>query len=229
VTSIILNAQTLRTRAHVNKLVATSVVPPFTAAQSYSQVIRDTLFAKTVVLPFYAGFKARRSKQLPIQEPILPYLGVYIISEDMPPDGDDNAGEIRFIHLLRVGWQVIIENNDPVATELKLDKAFWAIMSLWTDAKLTNMWRSDMVDNTLIEGVTRGSRRHAFGNIGSTQQPIAELEYIATVKYRTSWPALVTDTLDEINVQVVPLAADGTVPPPGTVQRIIMDYEFTST
>jgi hypothetical protein len=86
-----------------------------------------------------------------------------------------------------------------------------------------------MVDNALIEGVARGSRRHVFDNVGSNQQPIAELEYYATIKYRTSWPALVTDTLDEINVQVVPLAADGTVPPRGSVQRIIMDYEFTST
>jgi hypothetical protein len=228
-TSTILTAQTIRTRAHVNKLVSMSIVPPFTASQSYSQVIRDTLYAKTVTLPFFAGFKSRRSKQLPIQEPILPYLGVYILAEDMPPDGDDNAGEIRFIHLLRIGWQVIIENNDPLATELKLDKAFWAIMSLWTDAHLTNFWVSDMTDNTRIEGVARGTRRHVLDNIGSNQQPIAELEYVATIKYRTSWPAYVTDTLDEIRVQVVPLAADGTVPPPGSVQRIIMDYEFTSS
>jgi hypothetical protein len=228
-TSIILTAQTIRTRAHVNKLVATSIVPPFTATQSYSQVIRDTLYAKTVTLPFFAGFKSRRSKQLPIQEPILPYLGVYILAEDMPPDGDDNAGEIRFIHLLRIGWQIIIENNNPLQSELTLDKAFWAIMSLWTDAKLTNMWQSDMVDGTRIEGISRGTRRHVWDNVGSNQQPIAELEYVATIKYRTCWPALVTDTLDSIHIQAVPLAADGTVPPPGSVQRIIMDYEFTST
>src|SRR6516165_7001902 len=92
-----------------------------TATQSYSQVIRDALFATVVQLPFFQGFKARRSKQLPLQEPILPYLGVYIIGEDMMPDGDVGAGDIRFIHMLRIGFQVIIDNNDPVQSELYLD------------------------------------------------------------------------------------------------------------
>src|SRR5262249_43271590 len=103
-----------------------------TNTQSYSQVIRDAMFAYVVQLPFFQGFKARRSKQLPIQEPLLPYLGVYIIDEDMQPDGDPNVGDIRFVHDLRIGFQVIIENNDPVAAELKLDEAFWALMNgLW--------------------------------------------------------------------------------------------------
>jgi hypothetical protein len=199
-----------------------------TDTQSYSQVIRDALFATVVQLPFFAGFIARRSKQLPIQQPLLPYLGVYIVSEEMPPDGDINAGDIRFIHSLRIGFQVIIENNDPVASELKLDAAFWTIMNgLWTNAALMNMINSSMPDNTRIEGVERGTRRHVWGTIGKVETPIGELEYIATLKYRTEWfPTGFPDLLD-INVQTVPLAADGTVPPADQVQRIISDYEFT--
>jgi hypothetical protein len=201
-----------------------------TATQSYSQVIRDSMFAMLVQLPFFTGFKARRSKQLPIQEPLLPYLGVYIIAEEMPPDGDPNAGDIRFMHDLRVGCQVIIENNDPVASELKLDEAFWAIMNgLWTNNGLTNVVKSEMDDNTLIECIPRGVRRHVWGTIGKNQQPIGELEYIPTVRYRSEWFPTIPDDLTDIHVEAVPLADDGTVPPATEVQRVIMEYEFTSS
>jgi hypothetical protein len=201
-----------------------------TDTQSYSQVIRDALYAKVVQLPFFEGFVSRRSRQLLIQEPLLPYLGVYIIGEEMPPDGDLNAGDIRFIHSLRIGFQVIIENNDPVQSELTLDAAFWAIMNgLWTDANLTNFIESDMPDNTRIEGVERGTRRHVWGTAGSStnEKPIGELEYIASLRYRTEWyPSGFPDLLD-IHVETVPLADDGTVPDASTVQRIITEYEFT--
>jgi hypothetical protein len=198
-----------------------------TATQSYSQVIRDALFATVVQLPFFQGFKARRSKQLPLQEPILPYLGVYIIGEDMMPDGDVGAGDIRFIHMLRIGFQVIIDNNDPVQSELYLDQAFWAIMNgLWTDADLTNMIQTDMPDNVRFEGVERGSRRHVWGSIGNNQQPIGELEYVPIIKYRTEWYPTDFPDLLRIHEEVVPMADDGSVPDASTVQRIIVEYEF---
>jgi hypothetical protein len=201
---------------------------PVTAYQSYSQVIRDAFFAKAVKLPFFAGFTARRSKQLPIQQTHIPYLGVYIAAEDMGPDGDANAGEIRFIHRLQVCFQVIIENNDPVAAELKLDGAFWAIMNgLWRDPKLTNFINSDMPDNTRIEAIERGRRVHAFGAYGANnEKPYAELSYFATVIYRAEYGATVTDDLHTIYVEFARVAKDGTVPPASEIQRIIAQYEF---
>lgn len=200
------------------------------AVQSYSQIIRDTLFAKTVQLPFFTGFKARRSKQLPIQEPLLPYLGVYIIGEDMPPDGDANAGDIRFINDLKIGWQVIIENNDPIASELKLDAAFWAIMNgLWCDAKLTNFWQSDMTGGALIEGVMRGTRIHNWGVIGKRDIPMGEMQYIATIRYRTMFDPVITDRLLRIHEEVVPISGTEPVPPASEVQRIIIEYEFDAS
>jgi hypothetical protein len=202
-----------------------------TLTQSYSQVIRDAMFATLVQLPFFAPFKARRSKQLPMQEPILPYLGVYIVGEEMPADGDVGAGDIRFIHMLRIGFQVIIENNDPVQSELYLDQAFWAIMNgLWTDADLTNMIETDMPDNVRFEGVERGTRRHVWGTMGATnEKPIGELEYIATVKYRTEWFPSNFPDLRRIHEEVVPLPEQGLVPPASQVQRIIIEYEFLPT
>jgi hypothetical protein len=202
---------------------------PIVTAQSYSQVIRDSLFAKTVRLPFFRGFAARRSKQLPIQQFLLPYLGVYIIAEDMGPDGDANAGVVRFIHRLQVGWQVIIENNDPVAAELKLDQAFWAIMNgIWRDARLMNFINSDMPDNTRIEAVERGRRTHNWG-VASTnnETPYGELQYYATIVYRADYPPEITDDLLRIHVETVPMVnGRADVPGAGEVQRIITEYEF---
>jgi hypothetical protein len=201
-----------------------------TDTQSYSQVIRDALFATVVQLPFFADFIARRSKQLPMQEPLLPYLGVYIISEEMPPDGDVNAGDIRFTHTLRVGFQVIIQNNDPVESELELDAAFWAIMNgLWTDDGLTNLIESGMPDNTRIEGIERGSRRHVWGVIGKGETPIGELEYVVALRYRTEWYPTGFPDLLHIHQETVPIMdnyANG-VPDGSEVQRIITEYEFT--
>ena len=141
-----------------------------TETQSYSQVIRDSFFAAAVSLPFFQGFFARRSKQFPVQQYQLPYLGVYIIGEDMTPDGEPNSGEIRFIHHLHIGFQVMIENNDPVAAELKLDAALWALMNgLWRDPRLMNFIASDMPDNTRVEAIESGNRVHTWGMTGASK------------------------------------------------------------
>jgi len=199
-----------------------------TDTQSYSLVIRDSIFAVLVTLPFFQGWKSRRCKMLPVQPENLPYLGVYIVDEDMRPDGDLNAGDIRFSHSLRLGFSVVIANNDPVAAELKLDASFWAIMNgVWRNDGLTNLLISGMEDNTRIEGVARGSRKHIWGNAGlNNETPIAEMQYIATVFYRSQFAPIITDDLLLINVETVPLGKDG-IPPADEVQRIISKYEFT--
>jgi hypothetical protein len=204
-----------------------------TDTQSYSDVIRDALFAKTVALPFFQGFYARRSKQLPSQAQHIPYLGVFIIDEVMVPDGDPNC-TMFMIHTLRVGWQVVIRNNDPVQAELNIDAAFWSIMNgIWRDPKLMNFLNSDMPDNTRIEAVVRGTRKHTFGAPAFNQeQPVAELQYDASVRYRAEYFAQVTDDLLDIHVETVPMnyyGNDGsmTVPDASEVQRIISEYEFT--
>jgi len=207
-----------------------------TDTQSYSQVLRDVFFARLVTLPFFAGFKARRSKMLQIMRETIPYLGVYIVDEGMAPDGDGNAGHIKFVHTLRLGFSVIIHNNDAVAAELKLDEAFWAIMNgLWRDPYITNMldtWNpataSGTPDNTRFEAVVRGNRKHVWGSAGlNNELPYGELQYEASVTYRSEFAPVITDDLLHIHVETVPLAKDGTVPAADVVQRIISEYEFT--
>ena len=48
-------------------------------------------------MPFFANYTKRKNKMLQVQPDLLPYLGVYLLDETMTPDGDANAGNIRFI------------------------------------------------------------------------------------------------------------------------------------
>jgi hypothetical protein len=180
-----------------------------TDTQSYSWVIRDVFF-DTLALrePYFANFFTRKTKMVPVQPDQLPYLGVYIIDEVMTPDGDGNAGEVGFIHTLRIGFSVMIAINDQNAAEQQIDAAFWRIMNrLWTDQYVMNLLNtynptdgSQNPDNTRIESIVRGVRRHVFGAQQlNNSTPLAELQYDVSCVYRTYWPPNVTDDLLEID------------------------------
>ncbi|MHC2894831.1 hypothetical protein ACVIU4_005985 [Bradyrhizobium barranii subsp. barranii] len=181
-----------------------------TDTQSYSLVIRDVFYDVLAADPFFANYTKRKNKMLQVQPEMLPYLGVYIIDETMLPDGDANAGYIGFSHTLRIGFSVMVAHNDQVIAEATIDAAFWHIMKrLWTDQYLMNMIDTRAYpggvgnpDNTRIEGITRGTRRHVFGNAQfNNETPVAELQYDVSCFYRTIWEPEITDELLEIHVR----------------------------
>jgi hypothetical protein len=173
-----------------------------TDTQSYALVIRDAFHDALAGDTFFTSYTVRKTKMLVARTEYLPYLGVYIIDETMNPDGDANAGVIRFSHVLRVGFSVMIANNDQVVAEQTIDAAFWRIMNrLWPDAGIMNVFQSSMPDNTQIEGVTHGLRKHVFGNAQlNNETPIAELQYDVSVSFRTFWPPIITDDLETIDI-----------------------------
>jgi hypothetical protein len=204
-------------------------------AQSFGMLICDTLYAKAVTLPFFAGFVSRRTQQLPTVTESLPFLGVYFLRENMNEDGDGNAGEVRFINDMTVGFSIIIQNNDPVDTRTKLDAAFWAIMNgIWRDQYIMCMGIPIAPPGTItlpygiqIESIKSGNRKIIWGNPDrSNESPIAEMQYEAVVRYRSTFPPIITDDLLRIHVETVP-TIDGVVPPNDEVLRIISEYEFT--
>lgn len=191
---------------------APRVQPPPTISeiQSYSWIIRDMFLDKLSQAQFFQGFTLRKNKSLQILTNSLPTIGVYFVTEEMSPDGDLNAGEIRFTHQLKLGFSVIVINNDPVACEAKLDQAFWAIMNtLWRDPYLTNLVDTRVYpggvgnpDNVRIEGVSRGTRKHVFGNAGlNNETPIGEMQYEATVKYSADYAPVITDNFLQLSVR----------------------------
>jgi len=209
--------------------------PTISQVQSYSFIIRDLFFDRLIKTPFFVNFFARKNKQLQLQPYQIPYLGVYFVNEDMSPDGDLNAGEIRFTHMLKIGFSVAVVNNDPVQCEAKLDEAYWVIMNtLWRDPTLTNFLdarpypgREGNPDNVRIEGVSRGTRRHVFGNSSlDNETPFGEMQYEATVKYSADYAPVINDDLLRIHQELALVQDDGTIPPADKVLRVITEYEF---
>ena len=112
-------------------------------------------------------------------------------------------GMIRFSHTLRIGFSVMIANNDQVVAERQIDAAWWRIMNrLWPDQRHHEPAElSSNPDNTRIEGITRGLRRHVFGPLAlNNETPLAELQYDVSIFFRTGWPPIITDDLDEIDI-----------------------------
>src|ERR1700745_4366465 len=95
--------------------------------QSSALVIRDAFFDAVSSDPFFANYTCRRTKMLAVQTQHLPYLGVYQIDEAMVPDGDANAGDVRFSHTLRIGFSAMVANNDQVIAEQHADAAIWRV------------------------------------------------------------------------------------------------------
>jgi hypothetical protein len=183
-----------------------------TDTQSYSLVLRDVFFDALSSDPFFASYTCRKNKMLSVQHQQLPYLGVYIIDETMLPDGDGNAAQVRFTHALRIGFSVIVANNDQVLAEQQVDAAYWRIMHrLWPDQYIMNLidthnphTGTENPDNTRIESVERGVRRHVFGTAAlNNETPVVEMQYDVTIRHRTDWPPIITDDLEEINVTTV--------------------------
>lgn len=180
----------------------------------HSNIIIDMFFARLVTLPYFEGFVARRSPQLPVQPLHLPYLGVYFVDESAVPWGDGNQGPIAFRFDLRLGISVQMADNDTVIIQRKLGEAYWWIMhGLWEDQYLMNLLDTynpttgtRNPNNMRIESVERGHRRLNWGAPGlNNETPWAELQYEPVVRYRWIAEPGPFDDLHQIDIQAVPM------------------------
>jgi hypothetical protein len=181
-----------------------------TETQTAALNIRDAMYNVVTVDPYFSGYTLRKTKMFPVQPNLVPYLGVYLADELHVPDGDANAGCIRFNHTIRIGFSVIQASNDPVALEAGIDAAHLKIMGLlWTNAKLMNVLVNDNPEGTGMESIVRGARRHVLGSTGLTNEtPFAELQYEVSCFSRSEWYPDITDMLDEIDVTTGVKAGD---------------------
>jgi hypothetical protein len=179
--------------------------------QTFAFDVRDAMFNVVTADPYFAAYTKRKNKWLPVQTNLVPYIGVYLINEVMTPDGDANAGLIRFSHTMQIGFSVVQSNNDPLLLEQNIDQAQQKIMTLlWTDLHLMNVLQNDTAghnnpEDVKIESVTRATRRHVFGQAaGNNEFPFVELEFNVNAFARSEWYPDITDTLNEIDVTVAP-------------------------
>jgi hypothetical protein len=168
--------------------------PGVSDVQSYTHIIRNVFFDALDSDPFFASYTRRKNRMLAVQHELLPYLGVYLIDEPMTPDGDSNAGNIRFVHAPRIGFSAMVVNNDQDVCETQLDAIFRHIEKrLWEDPYINNVldtWNPHTgkgnPDNVRFESIDRGLRKYIWGNASlNNQTPIGELQYDVTVRHRS--------------------------------------------
>jgi hypothetical protein len=171
--------------------------------QSDAYNIWETIFDLVTADSFFASYTVRPTKMLPVQANLLPYLGVYFSDEDMKPDGDANAGMVRFNHSSKIGFSIIIANNNRKQLLQQVDAAFWRVMwLLWTDQTLMNVLVNENSEGVGIESIPRGQRRFVWGSTGlNNETPFCECQYDVTTFWRSEWWPPITDTLDEINIK----------------------------
>lgn len=188
---------------------------------SYPLLVRDGIMSRVKLIPYFATFSFSTNRALQIQPQMLPFCGVYFVQESSVPDGDANAGEPRFRTTVRIGFSVIVVNNDPDLAETALDTAMQALAGgLFSDPTLYNNAAFK------IQGFASGTRTHAFGAASlENETPIAELKWelvcdLGTIVY----PPLVVDDLDVIHVKTgFPL--EGTVEEQAAVQQVTTEYD----
>jgi hypothetical protein len=176
--------------------------------QTYSWIIRNVFFDALKRDQFFANYTMRRTKRRIVQPEHLPYLGVYIVDDAMVADGDANAGCVRLNHTLRLGYSVMIANSDQNLAESQIDFALKRIMAVLADPYIMNVLDTynphlgfDNPDNTRIESITRGTRRHSFGGSRlDNETSLAELQFEMSCFYREDFPPMITDDLLEIDM-----------------------------
>jgi hypothetical protein len=176
--------------------------------QSFTLALRDAFMEAALRLPAFAGFYSRETKQLPTQTEDLPSLGVYLIDETMVPEGDGNAGNLSFVVTARIGFSMVIVNNDPRATETTLDRLYVSLMNgLWRDPYLTSFfdtWNPHLGHGTAMnarfEAIPRQMARRVYGALAaSNETPIAEQQYEVSLLYRRDFEPAVEDELLEVD------------------------------
>ncbi|MBR1002702.1 hypothetical protein ABIF65_005976 [Bradyrhizobium japonicum] len=160
--------------------------------------------------PFFKSYWRTPMRQVAASD--LPLLGVYILRETRGPDGDENAGEIRFIHRLHLGIAGAISNADP-GEQLRILEERMADID---DRLLTN---PDFV--RMIEGVIAMDRRSQYAQVAET--PVAEIQIEMVVTFRTYWEPVAPDDFKTMHVETRYPNADVD---PAEVLQITQEYDI---
>jgi hypothetical protein len=198
-----------------------------TIERSYAMRVRDAIIPRLQAKAFFKDFTFRRSHALKIMPALMPYCCVYFMSEQLRPDGNANIGEIRFSSEARIGFQVIMINNDPDIMEDRLDDAHQVIFNtLLRDPTFYN----NKVEDYIIEAFSRGSRQHFYGStvIQNNETPYAELRAelvcdLGAIEYEP----IVEDMLETLHVETVHPPDDFTDQNPHVISIYDMDGNIT--
>jgi hypothetical protein len=190
--------------------------------QSYALMVRDAIYDRLKTTPFFQDFTFAKTKALAIQPEHIPFCGIYFISELGLPDGDANAGEVRFRTTAQIGFSIIVLNNNDVAGEAKADAAYLSIMKrLMNDPTLYN---GSVVK---IQAFTNTNRAHNFGTMGKDNSlPILEMQFHLTCDLGViDWPPIVTDGFETMHV-TTQFPSGGTPDEIDSTQQVQAEYDL---
>lgn len=196
-------------------------------SMSYALKLRDGIIDRIKVMPFFTNpaivppFTYTKNRAMQVQPSSLPLCGVYFLQESGTPEGDANAAEIRFSTSVRLGFTVIIVNNDMEAAEYTLDLAFEAIRTgLFSDPTLYNN------AGFQVEGFTFSMRKHNFGNTLENETPLAEMQWELVCDLGVlDYPPVVLDDFDILHIKTAfPLG--GTQAEQDAVQQVVNEYDL---
>jgi hypothetical protein len=178
-----------------------------TIERSYAMLVRDAALARLQVKSFFQGFTFRRSHTFKLLPELMPYCCVYFMNESLTPDGNANTGEVRFSSEVRLGFSIIMINNDPDVMEDKLDNAHQVIFN--TLLRDPTFYHNNQY---IIESFNRGNRVHMYGSASGSQNnetPYAELRSDLTCSLGAiEYEPIVEDMLEIIHVETVYPADD---------------------
>jgi hypothetical protein len=196
--------------------------------QSYAWVLLDWIFSQLSSDPFFANFTTKRiSSALPVELwSQVPFLGVFLNDEPLSPDGDINAGTIRFTHNVMIGFQTILRNNDSVQLLKDLDGVSWHIMrTLFRMDELTNMFNT--ASGVALKGIPKGRiSKPRYGLSGSRNEtPVAERVLDLTFEFVSNWYPFGFDDLERITVKTA-FPIGSTQAEQDAIKQVTIVYEF---
>ena len=161
--------------------------------------IRNAVYDRLATLRGYNSFRKTPVPQ--VQPKDLPSLAVYIMSENMVPDGDANAGEPHYVSDVTVAISVIRGFDDPAVLAGSIDEDIDAIETkLLTDPKFVGFG-----PNALFEAVPRIQRRRLYPNAGKDGETyFAELRLEMTFQTRCSFEPVIPDNFDGVTISARP-------------------------
>jgi len=197
--------------------------------QSYAWIILNAIYDRLTASSLFANFTCKRiNTALPLQAEIqVPFIGIFLGEEVMIPDGDENTGDIRFIHQIPIGIQIVVKNNDATAMLAKLDQASWFVLNqLFRDDSFTNRFQTTLPDKVPFEGIPRVNfMRDVWGTVGDRNEtPVGQRMFFIAFKVRTWFAPTEFPDLKRITVTTAfPL---GDPDEQSKVQQVKVVYEF---
>src|SRR5437879_6367339 len=106
------------------------LVGDITDIQSYTWILNDWIFNTLKNDPFFVNFKIMRIVQaLPVEAwSQTPFLGIFLAEEKLQSYGPFNMTNINLTHRVPIGFQIILQHNDPETLLKYLDRTSWHIM-----------------------------------------------------------------------------------------------------